>query len=454
VTAQPQPLSDPWSRLSAYVGALLGLDFPGQRHQDLQRSFRQVARELGYENSVACIESLLSQPPAAELVQILAGHLTVGETYFCRERPALDALATDVLPALIRMRRASGRHYLRLWCAACCTGEEAYTLAILVHRLLPDLKKWDIAIQATDVNERFLAKAEIGRYGAWSFRNAPEWLHRYFSRDVDGAYVVIPEIRRLVHFGTLNLVEGEDGFSRADLRAIDVVLCRNVLMYFTPSHIHSVVTRLWQCLSVDGWLLVAAGEAASPSRIARFRPVSYPGAILFQKKDDREETTSTADALAPTPAGIAEVHTVETAARSSVLPTTELLARRARDCANEGRLGEALTWCDRWLDADKLDATGHYLRAVILLEQGDAVAADAALQRATYLNGSFIMAHVVRGHVACREGNQERARKHYVNARRLLLPLDPEDIVPESEQLTVARLTQTLQLLALQEGAQ
>jgi len=455
VTTQSQPLSDPWSRLSAYVAATLGLNFPRRRQEDLQRSFQQAARELGYESPVACIEWLLSQPPAAKLVQVLASHLTVGETYFYRERPALDALATDVLPALIRMRRASGRHYLRLWCAGCCTGEEAYTLAILLHRLLPDLTKWDIAIQATDVNERFLAKAERGCYGAWSFRNAPEWLrHRYFSRDAIGAYSVIPEIRRLVRFGTLNLIDGDDGFSRANVRETDVVLCRNVLMYFTPPHIRSVVNRLWECLNADGWLVVAAGESAAPPQMASFRAASYPGAILFQKTEKRQGTWATPAALEPTSAKIAAVQHAATVAPPDVRLTTELLARRARDCANEGRLGEALTWCNQWLKADRLDAIGHYLHAVILLEQGDIVWADAALQRATFLNGNFIMAHVVRGHVARRQGNHERARKHFVNAQRLLMSLDPQDLVPESEQLTVAHLSETLQLLALQERAQ
>jgi chemotaxis protein methyltransferase CheR len=443
-----------------FVAATLGLHFRPERHDDLRRSFRPAARELGFESSVACIEWLLSQPPAPATVQVLASHLTVGETYFFRDRPALDALSTDVLPALIRARRAQGRLYLRLWCAACCTGEEAYTLAILLHRLLPDLAEWDIAIQATDINARFLEKAMAGRYSDWSFRDAPDWLwQRYFTRDAEGAYTVVPEIRRMVQFGMLNLVDGTDGFSRPDLRAMDLVLCRNVLMYFTPAHIASMMTRLWHCLSDDGWLVVAPGEAAGTSQLARFRTASYPGAILFQKKSAPQaaphKTNAEPIVVAPEPAPAAEADPLldtgkaQATAQAEAQVQAQHARQRAHECANQGKLAEALAWCDQWLGADRLDAAAHYLRAVVLLEQGNAAEARMALQRTLYLDGDFIMAHFTMGHLARRLGDHGRARRHYTNTERLLKRFRPDDVLPESEHLTAGRLAETLQSLAL-----
>ena len=138
-----------WDSLSGYVAAHLGLDFPPRRRQDLKRGAAAAMRELGFADPVEGIGRVLARPGDATVLQALANHLTNGETYFFRDQPALNAFATQVLQPLIAERR--GKHqYLRLWCAACSTGEEAYTLAIIIHQLLPDLAQWQVSILATD----------------------------------------------------------------------------------------------------------------------------------------------------------------------------------------------------------------------------------------------------------------------------------------------------------------
>lgn len=453
--APPQPPSDPWGRLAAFVGATLGLHYPPGRHADLARGFRGAAQEWGFEDGQACIDWLLAQAPTPAMVQVLANHLTVGETYFYRDQPVLDALAGDILPALIHARRGQ-RKQLRLWCAACCTGEEAYTLAILLHRLLPDLQAWDVTVLATDVNTRFLDKAAAGRYGEWSFRDAPGWLRpRYFERGADGSYTVLPEIRRMVQFGHLNLVDGADRFAHADVHTMDLVLCRNVLMYFRAPQIARAMGKLWHCLADGGWLVLAPSEVPG-ARGLRFRTVVHPGAILLCRNGEP------ADALAPD----AEPAVPPSALPSSLLDVSVLaavagepggdtaaLAQQARDCANQGRLAQALDWCDRWLGVDRLDPGAHYVRAIVLLEQGDAEAAQAELQRTIYLDGSFVMAHFTLGHLARRLGDTAQARRHHENTRRLLARHRPGDVLPESGELTAGQLAQVLHSLASFEVA-
>lgn len=455
--APPQPPSEPWARLAAFAGDTLGLHYPPSRHGDLERGFRGAARDWGFEDCPACIDWLLAQPPTPAIVQVLANHLTVGETYFFRDQPVLDALAADILPSLIHARRGH-RQQLRLWCAACCTGEEAYTLAILLHRLLPDLQAWDVTVLATDVNTRFLEKAVAGRYGEWSFRDAPGWLRpRYFERDADGSYTVLPEIRRMVQFGHLNLVDGAEGFARADLHTMDVVLCRNVLMYFRAPQIARAMRKLWHCLADGGWLVLAPSEVPG-ARGSRFRTAVYPGAILLR----RNEVPTEAGAPTAEPAVMPPALPLSPQAISVVAPAvddpgreTTALAKHARDCANQGRLAEALDWCDRWLGVDRLDPLGHYVRAIVLLEQGDAQAAQAAqaeLQRTIYLDGNFVMAHFTLGHLARHSGNPAHAHRHYENTRRLLERHRPGDVLPESGELTAGHLAQALQSLATFEA--
>ena len=147
-----------WSQLSQFVAQTMGLHFPPERSADLQRGVAKAARELGFEDTATCVDRLLSDLPTAAQVEVLASHLTVGETYFFREKKTFEVLAAEVLPEIIRSRRGREQR-LRLWSAACCTGEEAYSLAILLRETLPDYAEWHVTITATDINGRF----QIGR---------------------------------------------------------------------------------------------------------------------------------------------------------------------------------------------------------------------------------------------------------------------------------------------------
>lgn len=274
-----------WSRLNPLISSAMGLHFPGDRWPDLQRGLAGAAKEFGFEDVSACADWLLSAPLRKTQMQVLACHLTVGETYFFRDKPTLTALTEKILPALISQRRG-GNQRLRIWSAACCSGEEAYTLAILLHELLPDLSDWQVSILGTDINPRFLQKAAEGVYGEWSFRDAPADLKaRYFTRVANGRYAVNPEIKALVRFSHLNLVEDVYPSPLTDTLAIDLICCRNVLMYFSPPQIEKVIGKLRQTLVDDGWLAVSPSEV-SHAMLNNFTAVNFPGAILHRKRGD------------------------------------------------------------------------------------------------------------------------------------------------------------------------
>ena len=116
----------------------------------------------------------------------------------------------------------------------------------------------------------------------------------------------------------------------------------------------------------------------------------------------------------------------------------------ARSLANQGKLADALSWCERWIAADKLDAAAHYLRAVALLEQGDAVQARTSLQRALYLDPGFVLAHFALGNLERGRGKIREADKHFTNALHLLRQCQPSDPLPESDGLTAGRLVETI----------
>jgi chemotaxis protein methyltransferase CheR len=162
----------------------------------------------------------LAAPLTKTHLQVLASHLTVGETYFFREKKTFEILTASIVPDLIRNRRGCGQR-LRIWSAACCTGEEPYSLAILLHQIIPDFTDWHVTILATDINERFLQKAAAGVYGEWSFRESPAgFKERYFHRTADGRHAILPEIKKQVIFVMAPLKDGDgriDGITAADL---------------------------------------------------------------------------------------------------------------------------------------------------------------------------------------------------------------------------------------------
>jgi chemotaxis protein methyltransferase CheR len=496
-----------WSQLGEFVAETMGLHFPRERSADLRRGITEAARELGFENTGACVDALLSAPPTLAQIEILASHLTVGETYFFRERKTFDALAAEILPELGRSRRGNEQR-LRFWSAACCTGEEPYSLAMLLHQSMPDLADWHVTILATDINTRFLRKAAAGLYGEWSFRDTPAGIkERYFQRAGEGRYAIVPEIRKLVKFAHLNLVEDVYPSLATDTNAMDVIFCRNALMYFTASHARKVIRNLHHALAEGGWLVVSPSEA-SHALFPQFVTLNLSGAILYQKSDAKPRTqqpsmpmplgeatgfvapatetptpwapripvelaAQTSPALSPEEPAPAEVSPAPYAVAESFhqqgcyaeavdtllasfawnAPGPPAFSLLARALANQGKLADALTWCDRWIAADKLDPAGHYLRAVVLLERGDLEHARSSLQRAIYLHPEFVLAHFALGNLARGRGKNAEADKHFANALHLLRGRQPDDVLPESDGLTAGRLAEIITAMTAMENA-
>lgn len=424
-----------WAQLSEMIARRMGLHFPPDRHDDLARGVGHAARELGLPDTAAYLRELLRRPLDTAQQRVLARHLTIGETYFFRDPQSFTALSRHVLPELIQRRRGRDQR-LRIWSAACAGGEEPYSLAILLCRLLPDIGDWRITITATDINSDALNKAVAGVYGEWSFRNVPDALRQaWFERRPDGRYEIAPSVRELVNFEYLNLVEDEYPSLETDTNAMDLIFCRNVLMYFTPPQIARAVAKLHASLVQDGWLAVSPSET-SQTLFARFTTVNFPGAVLYRKGANLDRPPAV-PAMQAVPAAKSP--------RPVDRPPQPAAAQLARSLANEGKLPEALAWCDRWIAIDKLNAGAHYLRAVVLVEQGEYEGARASLRRAVFLEPGFVLAHFALGNLARREERCSEAVRHFANVQRLLGDYQPGDLLPQGDGLSAGRLVQILE---------
>ena len=270
------------SRLSEFLAAQIGLHFPKKRWSDLERGIASAAHDFGIPEMEDCVHWLLSAPLTHRQIEILARHLTIGETYFFRDRKSFEALEQHILPELIRSRRDSTR-CIRIWSAACCTGEEPYSIAMLLDRLLPDYEQWHITILATDINPQFLRKAEKGVYGEWSFRDTPNWTkERYFKKERQGCFEIHQRIKERVTFSYLNFADDIYPSLSNNTNAMDVIFCRNALMYFAPELAMKVVSNLHRAVVDVGWLAISVTEASN-TMFAKFSPINFSSAMFYRK---------------------------------------------------------------------------------------------------------------------------------------------------------------------------
>jgi len=491
------------SLLSNFVSRRLGLHFPKRRWPDLKRFITHAAPDLGFTDAAACVRWILSAHLGKEQLEVLASHLTIGETYFFREQASFEILESRILPDLISSRRGKEQR-LRIWSAGCSSGEEPYSIAILLGRIIPDLKEWNITILATDVNPHAISKAKQGIYSEWSFRGVPEDAKkRFFARNRDGRYEVPHATRKMVSFSLLNLVEDPYPSLANNTNAMDIIFCRNVLMYFETRQQQQVIRKFSRTLLEGGWLVVSPCEASTPFSTC-FDTVSLPGAIFYRNGGGLapeqslfpEPAAGAYPALhlpqynpgpqkpvpdPPLPAAVAAK--AESAQKSAIAPEASLydealaLFRQglykdaeekisalfdgcAKDgnmpvlgkaavlmtqiFANRGALVRALEWSEKAIAADRLNAELYCLHATILQEQGEAALAISALKKALYLDPRFVMAHFALGMLTIRGGQAKEAGRHFSNALSLLDACQAVDPVPGSEGLTAGRLSEII----------
>ena len=471
--------------VSSQVANLLGWDLYHHRLSDLKRGLTATAAELGVGGTPEMIERWIKTTRWSQHeLDILSSHLTVGETYFFREQASLKAFQLQVIPEIMNRRRGS-RQFIRLWSAGCCSGEEPYTLAILLNQDFLDLKDWNVHLLGTDVNQSFLEKARKGDYTQWSFRETPHYIQQKYFSEKDGVWSIDAKIKRMVKFSALNLAEDLYPSAATGTLNMDVIFCRNVLMYFTPVQIDQVVKRLYNSLSDSGWLITSAVEL-NDQYFGEFETIKFDSCILYRKSKVKPQLVVSKDAIRITPkpvrSGSNTLKAVRTPVSSGTLvnhrpkpeekPKTateqakelfdqgkyeqcialcgselnkspdhpDLILFTVQSMANLGKLDQAHEWAEKLRTSPNVKAEHLYLYAHILLEKNDFEEALKNLKRALYLNPHHVMCHFLLGNIYTRLDNKTAGMKHYQNVRDLLASYQADDLVPDSEGLTAGRL--------------
>jgi len=378
--------------------------------------------------------------------------LVIGETYFFRNKPHFDLLREQLLPALIEERFREKHPWLRIWSAGCATGEEAYSLAILVRELIPDPQRWAIFILGTDLNSESLRQARVGRYRRWSFRDTdPDLMSRYSTPHGDHL-VVTEEIRKMVTFSILNLVD-EDSYGPG-ASAMDLVLCRNVTMYFGQETTRIVAKRLLSVVTPGGWLLVGPSEPDAHV-FEGFEAVSAYETTAYRRPQSRLELVGKG---APKPASAGPLHVVvqldkafgsvpeRRAARPPSSTTPEEFLRAARVAGDAGRYAEARDLCCRALDLDPTTADAYQLLGMIYSGQQETELAVTAFRKAIYLERDFVLAHHGLSNELLLLGDEAGAIRSADTARRLLRSHPTHRTLRGSHGITAQETRELLEL--------
>jgi chemotaxis protein methyltransferase CheR len=416
------------------------------------------------------------------LAQLVAAVAT-NETYFFRTAAHFTALKDYLVPELIEKKRGEGARTLRIWSAGCSTGEEAYSIAILLVEHFPELLSWDLKILATDIDVDALASASEAVYRPWSFRGVGPELMRKYWRELDGErYRVAEPVRSLVTFEAHNLFTDGYPFPANGTREIDVIFCRNVTIYFRPQTIRRVVEKFHDFLGDGGFLVTGAAEYSRdayrdlearvfPDSVVYQKPAprpaapkSFPLPLIWpeppRRAARRRETPHGNNLLPPKPAETDAVdQAMELIGGGEIDAALVLLAEAAEKSPRDARipsligrlaadrqhLSEAGYWLGRALALDPLNLWAHYFMALLWIEENKLDEALGALKKTIYIDPNFALGHFYLGRIHKAQGRSAQARKSFAVAKHVLAAS------PASEHLSGADGISGGQVLVLVE---
>jgi chemotaxis protein methyltransferase CheR len=379
--------------IAGLLTAEFGVAFPPARRVFAEAAIRR-ALGLARERNLATYRERLAAEPA--LLRRLIAEVTIGETYFFRDAEQFATIRSMVLPDIVQRR--AGDAPLRIWSAGCSTGEEAYSLMMLVNDCGLSHRS---TLLATDVSSTSIETARRGQYGAWSFRrDVGEWRERYFVRT--GKRWTIAAAHRRIEFMVHNLMQPAPA-SIIGAGGFDLIVCRNVLLYFDRETVARASYLLADALAPGGWLFMSPTDPPLPAE-AGLESVLTPAGIVFRKP--LPVAAETAESIARAPA-----------LRPSAKPPA--LAAVSRE-VHETRVPVSRV---------KVDAEGYVERALTFLEASQPHQAAASARRALFLDRSLAVAHLTLARALRLTGSRSAAQRALRRGAALLEAHAPEDAV-------------------------
>ena len=422
------------SQLEEVLRAACGVVLASGVRRSLGTALSRASEALGISRE-ACLQQLLDREPAT--LESFLGFAVIGETYFFRHPEHLRELAR---------RAAASPEPFRVWCAGCASGEEPYSVAMLLRAAGVPAER--MRVVGTDVSIRALARARRAVYSSWSVRRIEPELERRFLVPSEEGLSVLPEVRPLVEFRRHNLIT-----DRPPLFGVHAVLCRNVLIYFPPELIPGVLDRLVSALAPGGLLLLSPAEVPL-ARGLGLEEVEAEGIPLLRmpsRKAPRQDTPPGPLRLVtplPLPATRPParlqppVQPPPVPAPAPPLAPAPGLLEQARAAAQAGDHARAESLARE--AARALSPEAYLLLAVVAEARGEVPAAVGAVRKALYLDPQMALAHAMLVPLFERLGQHAEAERARRNALRALEGVDDEQVLRGVEEMTAGGLRRAL----------
>jgi len=492
-------LPDVWfNRFRAWIRERLAIDFTEKQRRNLSNGLARAMREAGAPNYENYWRLLQDEATCPIEVDRLARLLTVTETYFFRDELRLENLQTNLLPYLIAQHQLD--RTLTIWSAGCATGEEPYSLAIGLESLLKE--DWQVTLYATDVNSAALAHAQRAVYRPSALREVSKSVcERFFTELPGGSYQLSDDIRRRVKFAPLNLIEAAYPSPFNGALRFDLIICRNVLIYFAEPQARIVLDHFYDALAASGILL--SGQVEPVNRVLpELHPQWLGQSIVYHKRMPSaavpSKPSTPAPPILPLPVlpvvlpkpsvtarpktgTLSSSHTVpshaapvvgSSAAKSQTsqmrekqlretqshelqnretqpalrvpsmpnnTPGYEQLYEKALVQANAGQWDSALIICRQLIARSPTDYRGHQLLGLIAETRADLIAAREALRRAIYLAPHAPLAHFYLANLYHRL-HDAREMRTWAALHTLLLDRPDNEPIEGNPEITVGYL--------------
>jgi len=475
------PLSDAeFERFQQLTHERTGIFFGPRRRSELQRHVNKILKKQNTLNVNTLYQNLIKQDMNSPIWDLFIDTIIVGETYFFREKLLFQALHQNILPELIKKHQTDKS--LRIWSAGCSTGEEPYSLSILLDQLLgSEINLWRIFILATDINKPSLKKGIEGLYRQWSLRQTPDnIISSYFQKEND-LYRIREDIQKRVMFSYLNLKDPVYPALSTCTHAMDLILWRNVAIYLSEKVIADVLKRFYQCLLPLGYFNIGASEAGYMSS-TQFVSKQYAGTFIYQKNPvppesqplfvspvkktirfekrpelkkeilfqakipQKTESTLSSKSLIEQAQKLAKERNYAQAIdrfRSYLSQKTndaDVWYQLARVYANSGDLVNAKDACISAIDHNPLLVEAYYIRGLIHEENGELELAIQDYKKTLYLQSDFVLAHYHLSMIYLQTKEEKQAERHRVHALRILSRRPGDDVLTDADDLTVEQL--------------
>lgn len=280
--SSPSKISDKdFELFRDYIYNLCGIYFHASKKYFLESRIARRMEETAIATHSDYYQFVKSGQRGATELKRLLDEITTNETCFFRNPPQLTALENKLLPEIVETKGKIGFRKIRIWSAGSSSGEEAYTLAMmLMEKRNAILKDWIIEIVGTDINETVINQAREGVYSSYSVRNTPEYYKKkYFKEEGDGRFVLSPDVKKFVTFSQLNLY---DDTKMIFMKSFDLIFCANVLIYFDIASKSKVVQHFYNNLQQYGYFFVGQSESLHGVN-EHFKTVHFPGGFAYKK---------------------------------------------------------------------------------------------------------------------------------------------------------------------------